>query len=225
LGYIYTVHGDNLNKYFPNGKMQYNYNNKSFGAITHIDVSNPLRISVYYQDQASVVFLDNTLSPHIESITLTELGYDQTSLVCTSSNNGIWIYDQNFFELIWLDQNIDEQRKTGNLNQVIGYEINPNFLVEQHQKVYLNDPDHGIFVFDVFGGYIKTIPLKNLTEFQVTDRKIYYRDKAELKGFDQVTLETQSLPLPNPDAKAIHFNGESLYSLEGNALKIYGLSR
>jgi len=70
------------------------YSNKRFGTITSIDCTNPLKMLVYYKDFQQLVFLDNQLTQNSEAISLEDLGYEQTDLICTSMNNSFWLYNK-----------------------------------------------------------------------------------------------------------------------------------
>ena len=98
IGQLYSVEGDMLKRFNQEGKLQYNYNNKTFGNISFVDPTNPLRVVVFYKELSQVVFLDNTLAEHGTPISLSELGYDQTTVLCASQNNGIWLFDQVDFD-------------------------------------------------------------------------------------------------------------------------------
>jgi len=63
--------------------------------------------------------------------------------------------------------------------------------------VYMNDPAIGIMVFDLFGGYGKTIPLKGLKKFQVFQDQVIYFDNNNLSAYNITTLDLKSLTLPD----------------------------
>ncbi len=89
---VYVFHGSSIRKYSPQGKMLYNYSDKSFGAITSVDVNDPLKMLVFYKDFPKVVLLDNTLSVNGNPFSPADVGYPLTTLVCTSHDNGVWMY-------------------------------------------------------------------------------------------------------------------------------------
>lgn len=53
------------------------------------------------------------------------------------------------FALVRLDSKLAVAQTTSNLNQLLGIEINPNFMCEYNNSVYLNNPSTGILVFDI----------------------------------------------------------------------------
>jgi hypothetical protein len=197
IGNIYTVKGDEIRKYNTNGELLKIYSNKKLGKITSVDASNPLRVLVFYKDFARVVLLDSQLSENGEGISLEQLSLEQSDLASTSFNNGLWFYNRQNAELIRIDEGLNKVVNTGNLNRILGTELHPNFLMEYNGYVYLNNPADGILVFDIYGTYYKTIPLKNLKNFQVRDEEIFYYEQKQLKAFQTKLLSDYSLPVPD----------------------------
>ncbi|PCJ89504.1 MAG: hypothetical protein COA57_01885 [Flavobacteriales bacterium] len=221
LARIYAVNGDELRQYSPVGKQMNVYSSKTLGEISFVDASNPLKIMLFYQSLSQVVFLDNTLSQQGDPVSLEEIGLEQVTLVCSSVNNGIWVYNQQQFQLARLDENLRSIAETGNIIQLIGDYVNPSFLLERKNWVYLNDPEKGILVFDIFGTYSKTIPVKNLSSFQVVENYLYYRDKTKLYKYDFKTLEISEVPLPSSEIGYLRVSKNKLLLLAENSLQVY----
>jgi len=221
LGNIYLSNGDEVFKYDENNELQHSFSNKLFGEITSMDVSNPLKIVMFYANLSQVVFLDNMLGIQGTAIPLEQHGLEQVILVCSSHDNGLWVYDMNTFQLIWLDREFKVQQESGDINQLLGAELKPNYLSERNNWVYLNDPALGILVFDVYGTYYKTIPLKGLKEFQVRDDAIYYQKEKEFFSFNMKTLYETSITLPDTVIKQVRIEKQNLLVLTDTALKIY----
>jgi hypothetical protein len=167
LGNIYLVRETELIKYNPELKKQATYSNLSYGEITSIDVSDAMNLLVFYEDFAKVLFLDNTLSLKKSAIDLSDLGFPNTSLACLSYNNAFWIFDPVNQELIRINQFLEIGERTGNLNQIINTEIEPNQLFESGNHVYLKDSNEGIFVFDRYGGFLKRMPFLHVDDLQI----------------------------------------------------------
>lgn len=66
---------------------------KKFGQATLIDVSNPLKILLYYKDFATVVMLDRFLNS-VNSIDLRKQNTLQAKAIGQSYDNKIWVYDE-----------------------------------------------------------------------------------------------------------------------------------
>lgn len=197
IGNIYTVKGDEIRKYNTSGELLKIYSNKKLGKITSIDASNALRVLVFYKDFARVVLLDSQLSENGEGISLEQLSLEQSDLASTSFNNGLWFYSRQNAELVRLDENLNKVVNTGNLNRLLGTELHPNYLVEYNGYVYLNNPGDGILVFDIYGTYYKTIPVKNLKAFQLRDEEVIYYEQKQLKAYQMKFLNEYTMPVPD----------------------------
>ena len=190
LSNVYAVINDQFVKYDSKLNKQKEFSNKNFGSITSADVNNPLRILLFYRDFGRVLFLDNTLSQNGDALAMENLGFPMATLAASSFDNGLWIYDQPSFELVRFNTNLEISGRTGNLSQILGIELQPNFILEKDNRVFLNNPTSGILVFDVFGTYIKTIPILHLNSFQVADDEIIYFAEGTLKSWNLKTAET-----------------------------------
>lgn len=211
LGNIYVVEDHQIKKYGISGILQETFSNKNYGTIAAIDASNPLRLLVYYRDFGTIMFLDDELSLIGSAISLVDFGLDQATLLCASWNDGIWLYDPQDFQLKRMDQNLKTSHRSGNVCQMVGVEINPNFIVESNNFVYLNNPQNGILVFDQYGTYFKTIPLKGLEQFQLNGDQVFFEEEGKLKSYNLKLFVENSIDLPGEIArvKGIRFERES----------------
>jgi len=195
FGNTYFVKGDEIKKYNSQGELLKIFSAKNLGKITSIDASNPLRVLVFYKDFASVLFVDDLLSQNGDVINLLDLSMEQSDAVCTSFNNGLWFFNRQNANLVRLDENLQTVVNTGNLNRLLGTTLKPTFLLEYNGYIYLNSPEEGIFVFDIYGTYFKTIPIKNLLHFQVKENQVIYFTGTELRSYNLKLLAEAVLPL------------------------------
>ncbi len=221
LGNAYLIKGHEIFKYLPNGKLFNRYSNLMLGNITSVDATNPLKLLLFYRDFSKIQFLDNQLAENRGIISLQDLGLEQSTLACTSFDNGFWIYDQISFSLIRFNQAFDKVQEARNINQNIGYEPQPNFLVESGDWIYLNNPQTGILVFDIFGTYFKTIPVKELDMFQVSGQNLLYYKNGKLLSYNLKTLTEEEIPLPSDKIKMLRVEKEKLIVLTKEKLKVY----
>jgi hypothetical protein len=196
LGNVYIIQNNHLLKYDRDYTRAAEYTNLFLGRIHSIDVSDPLRILIYYKDYNQVVWVDNFLSEIRSPIWLDNLGADQARLVCSSNQGGFWIFNGLNNQLQYFDVNLQFVHESMALNSITSKDIQPVYMVEKSRKVYLNVPGFGILVFDLFGNYSKTIPVEIAGEFQVTDQNLYYFKSGELFSVDLKTYNTLKLPLP-----------------------------
>ena len=190
FGFYYEVSDTEINKYANDGKLNCSYSNNILGVIANVDVSNPQKILVYFRDFTKILILDNTLSPTSDVIDLTAIELDETTLVCRSYNNGMWYYDPVRFELIRKNQELVTVNTSGNIANLLDKNIQANFLVEHNNNVYLNDATSGVLVFDIYGTYLKTLPIYGMSNFQVKDKILLYTNKeGEIETYNFFTLE------------------------------------
>lgn len=216
FGHYYEVSDTKINKYSNDGKLICSFSNNILGVIASVDVTNPYKILVYFRDFTKILILDNTLSPTTEVIDLTSINLDETTLVCRSYNDGTWYYDPVRFELVRKSQELVTTNSSGNLANLLQKNIQPDFLIEYNNKVYLNDPESGILVFDIYGTYIKTIPLYGLSEFQVKDKYLIYANKnGEIETYDFLSLETKKYkPLKYNSIRSVRVENKLIYIVD-----------
>lgn len=194
FGNTYLVKADEIRKYNPNGDLLKIYSNKNMGKITSVDASNALRLLVFYKDFASIIILDDLLSQNGDIINLLDLSLEQSDLVCTSFNNGMWFFNRENANLVRLNDNLQTAVNTGNLNRLLGSDLKPNFILEYDGYVYLNNPNEGILVFDIYGTYSKTITIKGLQHFQIKEQSLIYFADGKLKSYQLKQLNTVDIP-------------------------------
>jgi len=171
---LYTVQGDNIRKYLPNGKLQYEISPKRNGQLTYADFNDALRPMLYYRDQGLIQLLDNTLSEQGPAVDLFTTFEASIWLASLSIDNHFWFYDTDNFELFRTDRNFSKTARSGNLTQVLGRSILPEWMLERNSILYVSDPAVGVLLFDLFGTYIKTLPIKGLKRFQIVKGELVY---------------------------------------------------
>lgn len=204
-----------------NGEKLFSYSEKNFGELSFVDASNPLKILVFFPQYSTVITLDKTLSP-LGTYNLRNAGITRMNSVCLSQDNNIWIFDEQDFKLKKLDENLKVVRESDDVSLIINNSLKPNFLIERNNWIFLNDPQIGILQFDSYSTYFKTIPIKNLQNFQVLDDRIFYFEKNSLQSFQIQTSETQTASLPDTtNLVQTRIEKNSLYLLKKNELVLY----
>lgn len=218
---IYVVKANELTKYDQAGKLLYKYSNKNLGTIDFVDASNMLRLLVFYKQFSQIIFLDNTLSLNGDPVSLDKIGFQQTQLVCSSDNNGIWLYNQQNLELIHLGQTLEKTQQTGNLNVLLNDNLQLIYLLEYNNKVYLNNPSSGILIFDVYGTYYKTIPLKNVACFQPIGDWIYFTSDNKVKAYNIKTTDETQFDIPSVEFQKFRLEMGILSLQDTKTISIY----
>jgi UDP-2,3-diacylglucosamine hydrolase len=153
LGNLFTLSArGELCRYSEDGRLLYQFSEVRFGRVGSLDVSNPLRVLLYYPEYLSVVLLSNTLAP-VAEINLRSLGLNRVRAAGLARDGRIWVYDEANFELLKLDERGQVVRRSEPLNYVLGLELQPTQLIERNDRLFLLDPRHGVLVFDAFGTF------------------------------------------------------------------------
>lgn len=211
LGNSYFVNGEEIVKYNSTGKQLLKYSSKRFGSITTIDATNALKVLLYYKDFQQVMFLDNQLSQNGDVISLENLGYEQTDLVCSSFNNSFWIYNKQANELVRFNESSQPIAKTGNLKQLLQAELKPDYMIEHNSYLYLNCPDIGVYVFDMYGTFNKIISLKQLPPFQVSENILYFYKDTKFCSYNTKAFEERCIPYSNEFIRNIRIEKDRLF--------------
>ena len=198
------------------------HNINSFGQLSLMDATNPLKIILFFEEYATLVLLDRTMT-ETGRLTLYEKGFNQVNAVCSSQDNHIWIYDAVEYKLKKLDDNLNVVEESEDITTQLGIMVSPTFILQQDNYIYLNDPEKGIFVFDLFGTYYKIIPLKGITDFQkLNDQFIYYKN-GKLNAYNLATLNLSVIDLPvcTEEIIDVHIQSNRLYLLHKKGLALY----
>ena len=137
----------------------YSYMNTQLGAIASVDISNPLKILVFYRDFNTILLLDNRLNELSDRINLNEENYGKNAHFATvSSNNNLWIYslDDNVLTL-WDYENKQALFESQPL-QFYSSDFEAIFQYSNYKKCWLVS-EEDLVEFNEFGSFIASKPL------------------------------------------------------------------
>ncbi len=148
LGNLYLLTStDQLKKIDANGDSVAVYNNvKKFGKLTTVDVSNPLKVLLYYKDFSTIVVLDRLLNMR-NTIDLRKHGIFRVSAVGQSYDGKVWLYDELDNKLKKIDEEGKLLLETPDFRQLFDVAPKPQKIFDQDGFIYLYDTARGFFVF------------------------------------------------------------------------------
>ena len=193
---FYAVGDNQVLKFDRDGKFLVRFEEVKNGKIGSVDVSNPFKMLVYYPDFMNAIVLDKFLT-YLVSYNFFDLGYQSVTAVGSSADGYLWFYDATDYTLKKIDATGKVQLKSQPVNQLIDNVIMPNFIVEKNGQVFVNDPKVGILVFDNFGAFYKTIPIKGLQKFHILQEQIVYYQDEKLRSYNPVTFDAKMISLPD----------------------------
>lgn len=225
MKHLYLVQDEHtILKYSADGELLFRYNENNLGQISVLDVTNSFRILVYYEDFNTVVFLDRTLS-EIQRFDLSDFEIWQTQAIGLASDNNLWIFDNNSYTVKKIDNSGEVITESDDLTLFLSKAPNPNRIIEFNDRLYLNSPNLGIIVFDLYGTYIKTIEIPDLDYFQLHNGQIFYIQDKSIKSYHLLSfLEKKiNLTLTKPNLEQLCIAQERLYLKYPNKTSIFRL--
>ncbi|MEZ4937607.1 MAG: hypothetical protein R2799_08435 [Crocinitomicaceae bacterium] len=222
LGNFYLINKDMITKLSPKLDTLFEQSFKIAGDLTSMDVGQSLKILLYSRDQNLIAYLDNTLTVSETQTSLADRGLYMVELVALSMlNNSLWVYNAENFALEKYNQNFERIFKSDNLSLLLYQEMRPTALLESEDQLYLNNPEHGVLVFDIYGTFLKTLPIKGVNEIHVLDKKVYYIQNDVIHYYDEKTLNTDKFKLPVSGIIYFCISSEYLVLYDGKFVHFY----
>ena len=232
LDNIYVLNSRNqIKKFNANGDSGGIYNDvKKFGKATLIDVSNPLKVLLYYKDFATVVMLDRFLNP-VNSIDLRKQNILQAKAIGQSYDNKIWVYDELENKLKKVGEDGKLIQETPDFRLLLGAAPSPIKIFDENRYVYVYDSIYGVYVFDYFGALKNNIMIDHWQNFKVVGKYIFGSRSDTLFRYEISTFRLDEWKMPEAIYKsnAFNFSSTRLYALrkdeEGkqNSILIYSV--
>lgn len=223
---IYLLNSsDQIKKINENGDSVAVFNNvRRYGKVAQIDVSNPLRVLLYYKDFSTVVVLDRLLSIRT-TIDFRKQDIFQVQAVCLSYDNQIWLYDEFEHKLKKIDENGKLLFATSDFRQLFGDAFSFTSISDQDGFLYLYDRNKGVYVFDYYGALKNIFSLTGYDNFKAVGKFITGTRNDSLMRYYPANLLLQEVRLPEAFRKAqsILFTATKAYALKKDELDIYRL--
>lgn len=216
--YILTT-SDQLIKYNARGDSAGVYNQvRRFGKLHSIDVTNPLKLLLYYKDFSAVVVLDRLLTPRA-TVELRRLGLLQSSAIGLSYDNHIWLYDEYENKLKKISEEGDILLETADFRMIFPESVVPQQIIDQNGTVYLNDPKSGVYLFDYYGSFKKKLPITQWKQITVAEPYVfgihgnrfhYFNTSVLLSGQKELPWQTETYQFRIGNNKLFSWNRDSL---------------
>jgi hypothetical protein len=221
LDNIYILDSRNhLTKFDVNGDSVATFNDvKKFGQATLIDVSNPLKILLYYRDFATVVVLDRFLNVR-NTIDLRKQNIFQVKAIGQSYDNQVWIYDEQENKLKKLDEEGKLLLETTDFRLLLNKAISPIKIFDESKYVYLYDSTKGVYVFDYYGALKHNIMIYGWQNFKVAGKFIFGSREDTLYRYEISTFRLDEWRMPQQihNSRAFNFSSTRLYALRKDCL-------
>jgi hypothetical protein len=194
---------------------------RNYGKLYTIDVSNPLKLLLFYKDFSTIVVLDRFLANQ-STLDLKKFSILNPSAIGNSYDNNIWVYDEYDNKLKKIDQQGTKLWETADFRTVFDQSISPQKILNDNGLVYLADTANGIFVFDNYGSFKKKIPVKNFETITIANSNIISTSNETITIFNSSTqLQTQRrIPFFKPYLHSF-ITPSKLVNFSDNSIQIY----
>ncbi len=196
------------------------------GKLHSIDVSNPLRMLLFYKDFGSIIILDRFLNVRTV-INLRTAQIQQVSAITQSYDNNIWLFDELENNIKKIDENGKVLLTSPDFRVLFDVPPQPQHLQDFNRYLYVYDSTKGLLVMDYFGAYRNLIPYTGWQNIHGISQGIVATDSAGLIYYHpgELDLRRQSLPAAIlKGAVKIRVNNAQLFVLDRKGmLKIYKL--
>jgi hypothetical protein len=224
FGNIYVINRDNqLKKLSPRGDSLAVFNDvRRYGKIGSIDVTNPLKILVYYRDFTTIIELDRFLNI-INTIDLRTLNILQANAVGLAYDNNVWVFDELDARLKRIADDGTLVDQSTDFRQLFDTVPDPVSVRDRDGLVYLYDTARGVYIFDHYGTLKTHLGLSGWKDFDVIGKNMLGRDEHTFYRYQQGTLNLQEerIPATYQGASHIRITPMVIYVLKKTGLEVY----
>jgi hypothetical protein len=197
---------------------------KRFGKATLIDVSNPMKLLLYYKDFGSIVVLDRFLNI-VNTIDLRKQDILQAKAIGQSYDNKIWVYDELENKLKKIDEDGKLLQETADFRLLFEKAPVPQEIYDQEKYVYLYDSAQAVFVFDYYGALKNKIQITGWDNFKIAGKYIFGSKAGVLNRYEISTFRLDEWKMPEEiqGSRSFNFSSSRLYALKKDSIEIYSL--
>jgi hypothetical protein len=221
--YLIAAQTNQVKKLNSNGDSVAVFNNITrYGKVYLLDVSNPLKMLVYYKDFATVVLLDRFLTVRA-TVDLRKIGITQVKAVALSYDGNIWLYDEGEGKLKKIDENGNILVESADLRLVFNDALSPVRIIDNNGQLYLYDSALGWLIFDYYAAFKKQLPFTNWKDVAVDDNRLSGRDESHFFYTMQNDIDYHAMQgnIGLADVIKTSWQQNKLYVLTKEGISIY----
>lgn len=200
----YFVRNNILIKYFEGQTKE--YQNLSLGKLTKVDVTNPLKILLFYENFNTIQLLDNQLN-EIQKVDFNQITNPiLTKCAGLSGQNKIWTLDTNSQQVGLYDLNSNTYKTLGNplTNPVVLYYTDFN-------NFYWIDSKNNWYKTTIYGNTSFLGKAENMNSLQViSDNNILYSDEMQLFSKNRISQNIIAIEITEKSFKNFYYKDQIL---------------
>jgi hypothetical protein len=195
---------------------------RRYGKLFSIDVTNPLKVLLYYKSFGTILILDRFLNVR-STIDLRRQELFQVKTIGQSYDNNIWVFDELESKLKKVGDDGRVIDQSADFRMIFDSMPSPQYIIDQDKMVYLYDSTKGVYLFDYYGAFKNRIPFLGWSDFTVINKVMYGRDGKFLYRYEPGTLNLQQFPITAgiSSARKVVITPQLLYALKDGQIEMY----
>lgn len=186
-----------INKYDSIGKLKFSQSIKSLGYMKQLVPVNTMKLVHFSEEQQTLCYFDNTLSPLDDCIELSDQGIMNAIFVSESNQpNKIWVLDNLNSRLLLLSlDNLFQVQEIVNLKGILNIE-EIDQVKERGNRLFILDRNSGVYVLDLYGTLLEKVSDENILGIDGNEQMLFIlkADRLEVKSL--VTSDKWTFALP-----------------------------
>ncbi len=209
---VYVSRNGSIEKFDSAGVMKFTQSIKSLGRMTQMLPVNTMKLVHFSEEQQTICYLDNTLSPLDDCIDLAEEGIINGAMVAASNQpNKLWVVDDLNSRLLLLPLNNSGQAQE--LTNVAGIldlgRIHQ--ILERNNQLLLLDREKGVYMFDLYGSLIEFIAMKSIQQLDANQQMLFTLKENELSIRAFKTGDVFAVKLPIGGVYEMAYRNKNFY--------------
>ncbi len=168
---------------------------KRYGNPSSIDVTNPLKVLLYYKNYSTVVVLDRLLTVR-NNINFRKQNIFSVNSICLSYDNNIWVFDEEDYKLKKIDEEGKLLLETTGWRHLFDTVPSPSQLIDRDNFIYLYDSEKGFYIFDYYGSFKNRLAFLNWDNVEVNGKTMYGFSDDKLYSYELKSLTLKEYLLP-----------------------------
>ncbi|MGI9159321.1 MAG: hypothetical protein ACR2K1_06180 [Saprospiraceae bacterium] len=174
LGNLYVISPEMaVEKYAPDGRLLTRYTQNRLGRPALLDVTNPLKVLVWYADFRTVVWLDRSLTS-LGELNLIDAGYPEVRTVGAAQDGSLWLYDEAGFRLRKISADGRPLFESQDMNLLFDQTLQISGIRENETGVLVAEARYGALQFDPYGQYARAVTLPGVKQFVLKGREVLF---------------------------------------------------
>ena len=210
--YLFSSEGRQLNLFSPPRQ----------GRLNQLDAAWTVNIFSFSSDLQEYRVLDRFLNPLTETgFLLTDVNLAKAATI--GNNNVIWVWDESDLSLKSLDYQRNLVLQSQPLNLILNSEdLEVAEIREFKNRVFMNVPKSGIFIFDNQGNLLKKLTVKTTQRLCFYKEHMLWFEQNDLLSISLSTGETQKIAtIQFPDLYYLQVGQERLAIVSKDKLTLY----